>query len=126
MRVLTSVLANLALLLAFVQAPSLHVHPHETTARHLGSFFHTHLAHAGTHSGSVPEWRDFDPDDDAQLLNWTPANPSDSGLAPVILAAFYITTPMLALVTRRHIAFRPNAHDPPASTSTSPRAPPAV
>ncbi len=125
-RVLTSVLAKLALLLAFMQATSLHVHSHEITERHVGGFFHTHLEHAGSHSGSVPEWRDFDPDDDAQALNWTPANPSDSELAPVILAASYITTPTLGLTARRNIAFRPSAHDPPALDATSPRAPPTV
>ena len=125
-RLLTSVLANLALLLAFVQAPALHVHSHETTERHAGSLIHTHLEHAGTHSGLLPEWRDFDPDDDARLLNWTAANPSDSGLASVNLTAFYITTPKLGLTARRNIAFRPNAHDPPALDATSPRAPPTA
>ena len=119
-------LANLALLLAFVQAQSLHVHSHEATERHAGGFLHTHLEHADTPSGSLPEWRGFDPDDDAQLLNWTPANPSDAGRAPVILTAFYIATPTLGLAARRNIAFRPSAHDPPALDATSPRAPPTA
>lgn len=126
MRLLTSLLANLTLLLAFIQAPSLHVHPHEDTEQHAGSFLHSHIEHAKAPAGSLPEWRDFDPDDDAQFLNWVPATPSDPGLAPVILTVSPVVIPAFVVGQRRHIAFRPSAHDPPALNATSPRAPPTA
>jgi len=78
------------------------------------------------HPGTFPEWRDFDPDDDVQFLNWVPAGPNDSGLAPVFLTLTPVTIPAPAASERRTRAFRPSAHDPPPLNATGPRAPPAV
>lgn len=126
MRILTGLLANAALLLAFLQAPSSHVHPHEGIKQHAGSFLHTHFGHVKARQGTLPEWRDYDPDDDFQFLSWVPSGPNDSGLAPVILTLSPVTIPTLGASERRTRAFRPSAHDPPSLKASSPRAPPAA
>ena len=124
MRHLTSIVVNLALLLAFVQAPSLHVHPHETTEGHEAGFLHTHVAHFEAPLSTQPEWRDLDPDDDAQFLDWFLTSRTDWRFTPVILSASKIVLHLLQVGERRTVMLQPSAHDPPALNATPARAPP--
>ena len=121
---LVSILLNVALLLAFMQAPSLHVHAHEATERHVATFLHTHLAHVEAPLSGHPEWRDLDPDDDAQFLSWVSMAPSDEGLVPVILVSSNVILPAPVVSEWQTMTLRPSAHDPPALNATTPRAPP--
>lgn len=117
------ILLDVVLLFAFVQAPSLHVHAHEATQRHVAAFLHTHVPHAEIPSGHT-EWGDIDPDDDARFQSWMSMIPRDEGLAPVILAESYVTLPPRVVNTAQRTVVRPSAHDPPALNATIPRAPP--
>ena len=119
-----SSLVNGAMLLAFVQAPSLHVHQHEANQRHAGAFLHTHFAHDQAAHPKQSEAQVIDPDDDAQFLSWLLDVPGNSGFAPVILAASALVIPAPELSAWPTIALRPSAHDPPVLTATPPRAPP--
>ena len=123
MRSPTAILVNLALLLAFVEAPFLHIHQHEATQRHPGPILHLHLK--SVHSlGSGPEIQGLDPDDDAQFQNWFSAAGTDSALTVVVLTErFRISGP-------EHSGWAVEAplqvgHDPPISYARNPRAPPA-
>ena len=115
---------NLALVLAFVQAPFLHVHQHESTENHPGAFLHTHFAHVEVTHSTQPELRDLDPDDDAQFQNWYSAATSDSAFTPVILASLF-SVPTPELTNCHTIAVEPSAHGPPLLNTATPRAPPA-
>ncbi len=79
------ILANLALLVAFLEAPFLHIHQHEATQQHPGAFLHFHLktAHA---FGKSAELRPLDPDDDALTENWVSVHPIVPNFSPSILA----------------------------------------
>jgi len=123
-RLLTSVVLNAVLLLAFLQAPSLHIHAHESTERHVAGFLHTHVSHVAGPTSDHAEWRNLDPDDDAQFLSWFLMSPTNWGFAPVILIAPKIVVPLPELSERRTMILRPNAHDPPALDAATPRAPP--
>lgn len=123
MRPLTAIMVNGALLLAFLQAPSLHVHSQEATQRHAGAFLHTHFAHRVAPLSNRAEWRDLDPDDDAQFLIWVSIAPSDGLPAPVILVASNVIRPPIGSQWQMTI-LRLCAHDPPALNATTPRAPP--
>jgi hypothetical protein len=120
-----SIMLNVALLLAFLQAPSLHVHAHEATQRHAGTFFHTHFAHGVHPPLRGAEWRDLDPADDARFLSWVSMVPSDNGLAPAVLAASTVILPIRVVTEWQTTILRPRAHDPPALSAAPPRAPPA-
>jgi hypothetical protein len=62
---------NLSLALAFVQAPFMHGHQHESIEKHEGAFYiHAHFLHIDGHRLSKPELRGLDPDDDAQFEKW--------------------------------------------------------
>jgi hypothetical protein len=115
---------NLALALAFVQAPFLHVHLHESTEKHSGAFLHSHFAHIEATHCTQPALRDLDPDDDAQFQNWFSVTTSDSGFTPVILPSlFSVPTPQIANWLPGTI--EPSAHGPPLLNTATPRAPPA-
>jgi hypothetical protein len=122
-KVFISIPLSVVLVFAFMQAPSLHVHSHEATERHAATFLHTHVPHVEAPSES-PEWRDFDPDDDAQFLNWTLIAPNYDGLAPLYLVESTVILLAPVLSEWRTAILRPSAHDPPVSKTTSPRAPP--
>jgi hypothetical protein len=113
---------NFALVLAFLQAPFLHVHQHESTAKHPGAFLHTHHVHlkAG-HSGL--EIRDFDPDDDALDQSWFSATITDSGFIAIIFSERLSVEPPQPRFSSA-IAIDPIAHSPPTLTAVPPRAPP--
>lgn len=119
-----SILANGALLLAYLQAPSLHAHHHETTQGHKAAFFHTHLAHAEVLVSTQNEFRAFDPDDDAQFLTWFSTNPSGRGFAPAVCPASNFAVPVQEVIQCQTMVLWPSAHDPPVLNSTTPRAPP--
>ena len=123
-KLFVSILLDVALLLAFVQAPSSHVHAHEATERHIAGFLHTHVPHVEAPLSGHAEWRDFDPDDDAHFLSWVSTAPGGEGLATAILLASYVAPPAPIVVTRQTTVLRPRAHDPPAIKAISPRAPP--
>ena len=124
MRPTTAILVNLALCLGFVQAPFLHVHQHESTQRHPGAFLHLHLESVHP-AGGGPEFRNLDPDDDAQLQNWFSANiPSDAWLNSVVLAeSVCVHAPEISGWTAA--APLPHGYDPPRLCIKNPRAPPA-
>jgi hypothetical protein len=111
-----------AILLAFVQAPFVHFHLHESTQKHSGSLFHVHLQHLSPHS-SQPGFRGWDPDDDAQFQDWFSATRYHSAFTPVILTAPFIT-PRLPIARWSPPAITPSAHDPPDISARPPRAPP--
>src|ERR1700674_5373799 len=72
-----SILLNLGLLLASLEAPFLHTHQHEATQRHPGAFFHLHVRSA--HAVSTGrEFRTLDPDEDALYQAWFSATPTNS------------------------------------------------
>ena len=123
MRPFITVAVNLALCFAFVQAPFLHVHQHEATQRHPGAFLHLHLESARPTGG--PEFRNLDPDDDAQFQDWFAATTSsDAGLTAVILGeSFCIYAPEFSGWLAE--APLPNGYDPPLLCIKNPRAPPA-
>lgn len=124
MRQFTAIVLSLALCLAFVQAPFLHIHQHEATQKHPGAFLHLHF-------GSVqparhgPEFRNLDPDDDAVFHNWFSATTSsDAGLTPVVLAeSVCVHAPEISGWTAE--APLPHGYDPPLLCIKNPRAPPA-
>ena len=123
MRSYGSILLSLALLVAFVQAPFLHTHQHESTQKHAGAFLHVHLKLATPVSKS-PELRGLDPDEDALYEGWFSAPPTDLGsMTPVIVAEpFSLPLPERGgwtVVTPLQFG-----HDPPPLCSNSPRAPP--
>jgi len=115
-------LVNLALLVAFVEAPYLHVHQHEATQRHPGAFLHFHLkaAHA---LGKSAEFRALDPDDDALTENWVPAHPIVPNLSPFILSerCFIVELEQSGCVVAAPLD---TGHDPPLISTRGPRAPP--
>jgi hypothetical protein len=122
-RISTSVVLNLALLVAFVEAPFLHTHQHEATQRHAGAFLHFHLKSA-IPIGRSPEFRGLDPNDDAQYQAWFPAPPTDSGtMVPVIYSEpFAVPIPESSgwsIETPQR-----TGHDPPLLSRRIPRAPP--
>jgi hypothetical protein len=114
----------LALCLAFVQAPFQHVHQHEATQKHPGAFLHLHLESVSP-AGHGPEFRNLDPDDDAQLQDWLSATTSsDAGLTSVVLAeSVCVRAPELSGRTAE--APLPHGYDPPLLCIKNPRAPPA-
>ncbi len=118
-----SILANLAVLVAFVDAPFLHVHQHEATQRHPGAFLHFHLktAHA---FGNSAELRSLDPDDDALTENWVSVHPIVPDLSPLMLGEqFCLVEPEQGGCTVDvPISTGP---DPPLISTRIPRAPPA-
>ena len=124
MRTSSSILLSLTLLIAFVEAPFLHTHQHESTQRHAGAFFHFHLTSAHP-VGTSPEFRGFDPNEDAQYQAWFSATATDSGsMTPAIYAEPY------TLAAPEHSGWSietplRTGHDPPPLSLKSPRAPPA-
>jgi hypothetical protein len=115
---------SLAIFIAFLEAPFLHTHQHESTQRHAGSVFHLHLGLAH-HSSNSPEFQGLNPDDDAQLQSWFSLTPTDSTpIAPAVLAEFYS---IRDLETSRLKVDPPlqTGHDPPRLSRQNPRAPPA-
>ena len=123
MRCLTAIVVALAVSLAAVQAPAWHVHEHESTQRHPGALFHTHIGHAEALPAIHPELRDFDPEDDARFQHWFSATGTEAGYVPVVLAAV-LAMPRPRWSGWRRISMRPSAHDPPRLHATPPRAPP--
>jgi hypothetical protein len=118
-----SILANIALLVGFWEAPFLHIHQHEATQRHPGALLHFHLKTAHF-AGTGSEFRSLDPDDDVLLQNWVSASPTGFGLNPAILTEpFFLTAPAHSGWT---VAAPPHTgHDPPLILLHNPRAPPA-
>lgn len=122
MRCRICILVNVALLIAFLEAPFLHVHQREATQRHPGAFLHFHLktVHA---LGNSATFQALDPDDDALTENWVSAHPIVPDLSPVTLAeSFGSTEPE----RQGCIVDAPQStgHDPPLISARSPRAPP--
>jgi len=117
------ILVNLSLALAFVQAPFLHVHQHESTEKHEGAFIHAHFLHIDGHHSSKPELRDLDPDDDAQFQKWFAVASGDSAFSPVLLTSL-CSVARPAMSNCPVIPIEPNAHGPPPVRTTPPRAPP--
>lgn len=117
------ILANLALLVAFLEAPFLHVHQHEATQQHPGAFLHFHLksAHA---LGNSSEFRSLDPNEDALTENWVSTSPISPDFSPLILAEHsFLAEP------EEHRGYSVDAPlttgpDPPLLSLKSPRAPP--
>jgi hypothetical protein len=109
---------------AFLEAPFLHTHQHESTQHHPGPVFHLHFPSI-EHSGNGPEFRSLNPDDDAQFLNWVSLTPTHLNPAVPGIPAEFFTVP--ALETSRLTVDGPqqNGHDPPPLTPQNPRAPPA-
>lgn len=116
-------LVNLALLLAFVQAPFLHVHEHESTEHHQGALFHTHFGHVSVTHSTQPELRDLDPDDDALFQSWFSVSATDAGFTPVILTSSFCV-PSPRITNWRAVDIEPSAHGPPLLNATNPRPPP--
>ena len=124
MRTSSSILVSLALLVAFVEAPFLHTHQHESTQRHAGAFLHFHLK--SVHPiGTSPEFRDLDPNEDAQFQSWFSATATDSGSITPVIHAEPFTLPAPELSGWSTETPLRTGHDPPLLSPRSPRAPPA-
>ena len=118
------IIVNLSLVLAFLQAPFLHVHTHESTDKHGGAFIHTHFLRVDGRQSTESELRNLDPDADAQFQKWFTIATVDSGLQPVILSCLFCL-PAPAKSTWLSVGVEPNAHGPPLLQTIIPRAPPA-
>ena len=110
-----------SLLLAFAQAPFLHVHDRDPGHEHAHGFAHAHWA-AANYDG--PTLQSEDHAGEARSLSWIPGD----GKSPVRLAAalpeaISIPEPIAqpALVTE----LIPHSHDPPWQLTLKSRAPPA-
>jgi hypothetical protein len=121
-RPLTAILLNLALFLAFVQAPFDHTHQHQSTQRHPGPLLHLHFKsfHA---PGRGTVLQAPDPDDDAQFQNWFAVTHHDQGTGPAVL------TEHLSLSAAECIGWVAGplpemGPDPPRLSAKNPRAPP--
>jgi hypothetical protein len=109
---------------AFMEAPFLHTHQHESTRHHAAPAFHLHFPSI-EHGGNGPEFRGLNPDDDAQLLNWLSLTSTDlTPVAPAVLAKFF-TIPAVQSSRSAVDAPQQNSHDPPLLAPQNPRAPPA-
>ena len=110
-----------SLLLAFAQAPFLHVHDRDPAHEHAHGFTHAHWAGEGADGLAI------EADDhvgDARSLSWIPGD----GKSPVRIAAalpeaISIPEPIAqpSLVTE----LIPHSHDPPWQLALKSRAPPA-
>ena len=119
-----SVFACVALVLAFVQAPFLHVHEDEENNFHAGPALHMHFAHRAAPS-EKPVVGVYDADDDAQDQVWvsTPAH---------LHVVLDLASPERAVRFERatnqpRLTPVPieSGHDPPRLTKAFPRAPPS-
>ena len=126
LRLLVNLMANMALLLAFIQAPSLHIHPHEDQEHQAATLCHLHLEHVDQHSESLPEGQDLDPDDHSQSMDWFSTTPRTSSSIPVAAILVSVSPSPILLNAKRFVAFQPSGNDPPDLTATRPRAPPLL
>jgi hypothetical protein len=123
-RAYQSAVLVLAMFVAFIEAPFLHTHQHESTQHHSGPVFHLHLRSI-QHSGNGPEFRGLNPDDDAQFQSWLSLTPTHlTPVAPAVPAQFF-TVPALEASRSTVDAPQQRGHDPPPLTTQNPRAPPA-
>jgi hypothetical protein len=119
-----SILLNLAVLIAYVEAPFLHTHQHEATQRHPGPFLHFHLKSA--HDASrTREFRSLDPNEDAQYQTWFRATTPESGSSPAVIPTGPFVLPALQSSARVADPPLPAGHDPPFIGPKNFRAPPA-
>jgi hypothetical protein len=112
------------LALTFLRAPFMHDHEHEENNSHPGGIFQAHFAHIEKPS-TTPQFRDFDPDDDARDQNWFSAVNANVDL--VFAVPVDVKTFEFALVSDPEpYAQLPieSGHDPPVRDQTAPRAPP--
>lgn len=123
-RHLAIIILNCALLLSFLQAPASHVHSHEATQQHTADFFHSHVKLFEVTSSNSAEWRDHDPDDDAQFLTWFVTNLTEWEYTPAILRSSDLNLPFRNVSESRKRILRPSSHDPPSLDAIPPRAPP--
>jgi hypothetical protein len=115
---------SLAMFIAFLEAPFLHTHQHESTQHHAGPVFHLHLG-LTHHSSKTPGFQGLNPDDDAQLQSWLSLTPTDSTpVAPAVPAEFY-SVPDLETSRLKVDPPLEKGHDPPGLSRRNPRAPPA-
>lgn len=119
-----SLLLNLALALAFIQAPFFHVHEHESTKHHPGGLMHCHLPHHGVIEPSKPALCDFDPDDDAHSQDWFSAA-FDGNQSPAIFELRRLEIVPHRVAEPMTDSLILHGHDPPSLSSSTPRAPPA-
>jgi hypothetical protein len=118
-----SILMNLVLALAFVEAPFLHVHEHEETQRHAGGFFHIHFPHHHLSASKRSQFSGLDPDDDAVYQRWFSATISDLSTPAFIPTFVYTFTPTWS----SEPLLEPDilsGHDPPLRSRSAPRSPP--
>lgn len=111
------------LLLAFAQAPFLHVHDRDHGHEHSHGFAHAHSHWPLEHSDN-PALEAHDHDSDARFLDWIAGDgTSDTRLA----AALPVEIVIPDLIEHRGLApgFTPRNHDPPWRVSLKARAPPA-
>jgi len=124
LRAYQSAVLVLAMFFAFIEAPFLHTHQHESTRHHPGPAFHLHFPSI-EQGGNGPAFRSLNPDDDAQSLSWLSLTPTHlNPAAPPVPAEFFsVPAPesgRLAVDPRHR-----KGHDPPPLTPQNPRAPPA-
>ncbi len=120
-----SMLMNMLLVLAFLQAPFQHTHHHDCPSWHPHGLFHihTHPIHAsGSRSAAV---RDGDSDDDAQFREWHAAASGSVSRLAMYLAPEIVTAAPATLSARQIEPLIEGGHDPPILPQSSPRSPPA-
>ena len=123
-RLPTAILVNLSLVLAFLQAPFLHVHDHESSGNDHHGFFHAHFHHHHVNPSGKAWLCAIDSDDDAHYVNWVSSPAQDHSLPALALPYEY------SFAAEQHS--EPRIHPvglsgraPPALRLGIPRAPPA-
>jgi hypothetical protein len=110
-----------SLLLAFAQAPFLHVHESDPAHGHAHGFTHSHF---GSASDGGPELRSGEDLSEARSLSWL----AGDGKPPVRLVAAMpelVSIPELVALPGPMVELAPRSHDPPWRAARQSRAPPA-
>lgn len=118
-----SLLACMALVLGFIQAPFTHVHEHEETSHHPGAFLHSHYHHSVVPS-NTPRVSDLDPDDDAHDLKWFSVAVDHYHLQLAPPAKPFLSFEVAEASEPNITPAIESGHDPPDRLRSSPRAPP--
>jgi hypothetical protein len=111
-------LACIALALTFLQAPFMHVHEHE----HSGPIFHAHYRHIQD-LNKAPQFRDFDPDDDAHDQSWFSTIVNHLAVQLAVPQQVFCFMPPIESELFPAAQIK-TGHDPPKLTQSSPRSPP--
>ena len=119
MRRLLLVLLSFVFSWAFLRAPLLHVHNHDSSFARAGGLWHTHFQAAPSHGVRLEE---PSPSHDGRLDWFNQARGRVSAFHPIpVQASIPAPTATFAWVV---LTLTPRGHDPPLSSPRVPRGPP--